>query len=72
MMSMKEGKSSATMVGQVVCDAFAMGNHATLEPKRVSLKGIALRRRRDPNQVEIQLIFEQVQTFDDALVVNIA
>jgi len=32
MMSMKEGKSSTTMVGQVVCDAFAMGNHAILEP----------------------------------------
>jgi hypothetical protein len=33
---MKEGKSSVMMVGQVVCDAFAMGSHAILEPKRMS------------------------------------
>ena len=71
-MSMKEGKSSVMMVEQVVCDAFAMVSHATLEPKCISLIGVALRRKRGANQVEIKLVFEQVQTFDDAFVVDIA
>jgi hypothetical protein len=69
---MKEGTSSAMMVGQVVCDAFAMGSHATLEPKPMSLIGVALRRKREANQVEIKLVFEQIQTFHDAFVVDVA
>jgi len=60
------------MVEKVVCDTFAMGSHATLEPKRITLIGLAFRRKSETNQVEIKLIFEQVQTLDDALMVDVA
>lgn len=70
--SMNGGKSSVMMVGKVVCDTFATGSHATLGPKRMSLIGDAFRRRSEANQVEIKFVFEQVQTFDDALVVDVA